>query len=189
MTGTPFFSVVLNTYNAKDTIRKTISSILNQSFRDFELIVVDDGSTDNTLEIIDEYLTSCDMQYTVIPLQENNGIAHSRNVGIDTATGRYIAFIDDDDLWTEDKLRKQFAFLEKNHFLIDWVFSNYSVIDKNYHKIGSRHRRSGFYDWHSMISDGNPVGMLTVVAKRNILKQNSFRMVKDEDYDLWIRLA
>lgn len=189
MTGTPFFSVILNTHNANNTIRKTISSVLGQTFRNFELIIVDDCSTDDTLNIVHEYLDHCDIHYIIIPLQENHGISYSRNIGIDKATGKYIAFIDDDDLWIENKLEKQFAFLEKHDFLIDWVFSNYFVIDKNYQKIGNRHRKSGFYDWHSIIRDGNPVGMLTVVVKRQIIKENKFRNLNHEDYDLWIRLS
>lgn len=189
MTNSPFFSVILNTYNAKKTIKNTVSSILNQSFQNFELIVVDDNSTDETVELLKKYLIDCKVKLKLITLKVNSGIAHSRNIGVNMANGKYVSFIDDDDLWMKDKLQKQFDFLNQNDFSVDWVFSNYSVINSSYKRIGSRKRKGGFYDWHSIIRDGNPVGMLTVVVKRQIIKENKFRNLNHEDYDLWIRLS
>ena len=110
MTNSPFFSVILNTYNAKKTIKNTVSSILNQSFQNFELIVVDDNSTDGTVELLKKYLIDCKVKLKLITLKVNSGIAHSRNVGVNMANGKYVAFIDSDCIATKEWLQ---SILEK----------------------------------------------------------------------------
>ncbi|HBL15031.1 MAG TPA: glycosyl transferase family A, partial [Cyanobacteria bacterium UBA11162] len=92
------------------TIKETIESILNQTFVDFELIVINDGSTDSTVDIV----TSIQDSRLQVFSYPNAGLAASRNRGIDRATGKYISFIDADDLWTPDKLERQLKALEEN---------------------------------------------------------------------------
>lgn len=89
-------SVIIPVYNCSKYIGNTLDSVINQTFRDFEIIVIDDGSTDNSLEIINEKLNGCGLQYKVIH-QENAGVSVARNRGIDVSTGDYIVFIDGDD--------------------------------------------------------------------------------------------
>lgn len=183
-----FFSVILNTYNDQRTIARTLCSILKQSYKNFDLIIVDDCSTDKTLSIIKNLLlNNSEIPVKILALKENNGIANARNIGIKEATGNYVAFIDGDDVWRENKLKVQFNFIKKEK--ANWVFSNYSVIDSDYKYIGERKRQAGVYDYKKIISRGNPVGLLTVAVKTNLAKKNYFRNVKHEDYDLWIRLA
>lgn len=97
-------SVVIPTYNRAATIRTSIQSILDQTWQNFEIIVVDDGSTDNTRQIIDEYE---DNRIRYICLEQNSGASHARNIGIGLAVSDFIAFLDSDDEWLPEKLEKQ----------------------------------------------------------------------------------
>lgn len=189
MESYPFFSVILNTYNNEKTISRTFKSLLNQSYKNFEIIIVDDCSTDSTVKLIKQIIsqTSISITISLVKLSSNKGISNARNVGINKALGKYIAFLDGDDLWKKDKLKIQRAFIRKTH--AEWIFSNYSVINDKYDYLGERKRQKGIYDYKSIISMGNPIGMLTVVVSSIILKSNHFRTIKHEDYDLWIRLA
>ena len=106
--NSPFVSVVIPTYNRAECIKEAIDSVLNQSFQDFELIVVDDGSTDNTHEIVGAYGSR--VNYFK---QENHGAAHARNSGVKVAKGEWVAFLDSDDLWKQDKLKIQVEDISK----------------------------------------------------------------------------
>ena len=106
----PKVSIIIPAYNAESTIRCTIESIQKQTFSDFELIVINDGSTDRTAEIIRGIKDS----RIKLLCYKNGGLPVARNRGIQNATGEYIAFLDADDLWTKDKLEKQLAVLEAN---------------------------------------------------------------------------
>src|SRR4028118_1589922 len=106
----PLISVIIPVYNGEKTIRETIESILNQTFTDFELIVINDGSQDATLEIV-ECIQDSRLKVFSYP---NAGQAASRNQGISHACGRYISFIDADDLWAPDKLEAQLKALQAN---------------------------------------------------------------------------
>ncbi|HEY9852801.1 MAG TPA: glycosyltransferase [Leptolyngbyaceae cyanobacterium] len=106
----PTISVVIPAFNAEKTIQETIESVLNQTFSDFELLVINDGSQDSTLDVIDNIK---DERIKVFSYP-NAGVAASRNRGIAQATGEYIAFLDADDLWTSDKLEAQLKALQEN---------------------------------------------------------------------------
>lgn len=187
MNPMPYFSVIVNTHNNANTVKKTLNSVICQTFTNFELIVIDDASSDATVKIIKKILDDYSGKSKVIELKKNVGISKARNTGVSCANGQYVAFLDGDDLWMKNKLSIQHDFLSNN--LIDWVFSNYSVVNNNYEILGNRYRKEGIYDYKSIISNGNPVGMLTVVVKKHLLVETPFRKVKHEDYDLWIRLA
>ncbi|HEY9670899.1 MAG TPA: glycosyltransferase [Waterburya sp.] len=106
----PTISVVIPTYNAERTILDTVASVQQQTFSDFEIIVIDDGSKDQTLERLN---TIKDPRLKVFPY-ENGGVSVARNRGLAQATGEYISFLDHDDLWTPDKLELQLAALQEN---------------------------------------------------------------------------
>ena len=106
----PKISVVIPAYNAEHTIKETIESVLQQTFSDFELIVINDGSTDRTLEVVQSIT---DSRLNVLSY-ENGGLSVARNRGIYQATGEFIAFLDADDLWTSDKLELQLAALQEH---------------------------------------------------------------------------
>ncbi|MEM6518753.1 MAG: glycosyltransferase [Cyanobacteria bacterium P01_C01_bin.70] len=106
----PTISIVIPAYNAENTIAETISSVLAQTFTDFELIIINDGSIDNTLSIVEQFSDSRIQVFTF----ENSGPQKSRNRGLEKSDGKFISFIDADDLWTEDKLELQLKTLQKN---------------------------------------------------------------------------
>ena len=106
----PLISVIIAAYNGEKTIVETIDSVLNQTYKDFEIIAIDDGSSDNTRELIREI---ADDRVKLFPY-ENGGVAKARNRGLSHAKGNYICFLDHDDLWTEDKLAKQVSALEQS---------------------------------------------------------------------------
>ena len=120
-------SIVVPVYNARDCIADTIMCVLNQSYADLELILVDDSSTDDSRSIIEAYLE--DDRVKLLPNSKAKGAAGARNTGIEAASGRYIAFIDADDLWTEDKLKKQVGFMTDNDTAFS--FTGYEFADEN----------------------------------------------------------
>lgn len=111
-------SVIIPTYNRDKNIGMAIESVLGQSYREFELLIVDDGSTDNTENIVKQYK---DSRIRYIKYWPNQGAAHARNVGIKEAKGKYIAFHDSDDLMKNYRLKMQLNYLERNN--LDFVFS------------------------------------------------------------------
>lgn len=118
-------SVILPTYNRKNVIERAINSVMNQSYADWELIIVDDGSVDGTEEYIKQFFCS---GKTVFLRQINRGVSAARNRGVSQAQGEYIAFIDSDDEWTSCKLERQIDFFKKNNG-VGLVFSNVTIIN------------------------------------------------------------
>lgn len=119
----PLISVIIRAYNQAQYLSDAIESILSQSFRDFEIIVIDDGSTDQTSEVLDRYKDKI-----ILYQQENKGRSEAGNVGISLAKGEYLAFLDADDLWYPDFLLHTADFLLKNK-LIDVVYTGFDFIN------------------------------------------------------------
>lgn len=116
-------SIILPVRNSELYIKETINSILNQTYQDYELIIIDDCSTDKSLDIINDLKND---KFIIIKNENNLGAAPSRNKGIDIAKGRYIAFIDSDDIWENDKIEKQVKFMKENNYAFS--FSSYNRI-------------------------------------------------------------
>lgn len=119
-------SIILPSYNYEEYLAEAIESVLNQSFRDFELIIVDDHSTDNSREIIQEYVSK-DKRIRAVFHKENRGISKTLNDGLAEAKGKFVAFINADDVWVCSKLEKQLDILKENEDLIVW--SEGEIID------------------------------------------------------------
>lgn len=109
----PHVSIIMPAYNAEKTVKESVLSALNQTYTDFELIIIDDGSKDRTPDILAK-LSETDSRIRVLRNSPNQGVSKSRNRGISEATGEWIAFLDSDDLWREDKLSLQLALAEKH---------------------------------------------------------------------------
>ena len=125
MTTTPSVSVIIPVYNRKDFIAEAIESVLAQTYTDFEIIVVDDGSPEDMKDVLGLYLQKIKYVY-----QENKGLAAARNTGIRNSSGKYVAFLDDDDLFERRKLEKQTEILE-THPELGFVFSDWSYFTTN----------------------------------------------------------
>ena len=119
-------SVITPAYNSEKYIAGTIRSVQNQTYKNWEMIIVDDCSADKTVEIA-ESIAKTDPRIKVLKQENNGGAAKARNRALDEATGRYIAYLDADDIWKPEKLEKQVAFMRKEH--CDFSCTSYEVID------------------------------------------------------------
>lgn len=119
----PKVSVIIPTYNRVDYLKEAIGGVLAQAFTDYEIIVIDDGSTDDTEEMVKNYMsTECKIRYLH---QERKGVSVARNAGIDAAGGEWVAFLDSDDIWREDKLQLQMSFVKKYND-VECIFTDFS---------------------------------------------------------------
>ena len=132
-------SVIMAAYNAEPYIRETMSSVLEQTYKNWELIVVDDCSSDATYRILQEY-AGTDTRVRLMRNERNQGCAASRNRAIDASRGFYIAFLDSDDLWEPQKLQRQLEFMQFQG--ADLVYTNYRMIDGGGHFIKHRTLKS-----------------------------------------------
>lgn len=124
----PFISIVTPSYNASSFIKETIHSVQAQTYNNWEMIIVDDVSKDNTRELIKEEIEK-DNRIRLIELTENSGAAIARNTGINNAKGKYVAFLDSDDLWLPEKLEKQLEFMQNND--IAFSFTSYQIMNQD----------------------------------------------------------
>ncbi len=191
MHQSPIVSVVIPAYNAASTIRETMASILNQSFVDFELIVIDDGSTDDTAKVIQEFRDG----RIVYVHQRNQERSVARNNGISRAKGKYIAFIDADDLWLPSKLEQQLALLEAQQDL-GLVYCDVFHFDDLTGKdrlLFSDIRRlyRGKIELHLLLKNCFVQSPTAVVPKRLFDRAGLFdpNLVPVEDWDMWLRIA
>lgn len=111
----PKVSIITPAHNSAPYIEETIQSVVNQSYQNWEMIIVDDASKDESLKIMNLWAQK-DERIKVIPLTENVGAAKARNIALEKAKGRYIAFLDSDDIWFENKLKEQLSFMESNQY-------------------------------------------------------------------------
>lgn len=190
---TPCVSVIIPTYNRGWILKEAVESVLAQDFQNFELIIVDDGSTDNTQDVLDAYINACDACGSKIILfkQKNRGVSAARNKGIASASGRYIAFLDSDDLWLPEKLSTQVDFFKENRDALIcqtgeiWIRNGVRVNPKKKHK-----KVSGMIFEHSL-------SLCLVSPSAVMLERGLFDEVGVfdeslpicEDYDLWLRIS
>ena len=121
---TPFFSVIIPTYNQRDFLKKAIESVLNQSFKSFEIIIIDNFSTDGT----EKLLKSFKKKIIYKKIRNHGVIAKSRNRGIKLSKGKWISFLDSDDLWTKDKLKENYKIIQKKK--INVICNNEFIVDE-----------------------------------------------------------
>jgi len=181
-------SVVIPAYNAQHTILETINSVLQQTFSDWELIVINDGSTDKTLEVLE---TIKDARLKVYSY-ENGGLPTARNRGIDLAKGEFISFVDADDLWTPDKLELQLQALEQN--LSAGVAYSWTIcMDNNGNSFHPGVAESFQGNVYANLLVGNFIasGSNVLIRKQAIESVGYFdeNLKSCEDWDYWLRLA
>ena len=177
-------SIIMPSYNTGRFISDTINSVLSQTYTNWELIIVDDCSTDNTDEIVNPFLTDTRIKY--LKNEKNSGAAVSRNRALREATGKWIAFLDSDDLWLPEKLEKQIEFMEKNGY--SFSYTNYTEIDEDSAPNGvyvtgpQKISKTGMYNYCW-------VGCLTVMydaEKIGLIQIKDIR--KNNDYAMWLKV-
>lgn len=174
----PLVSIIMPVYNSEKYIKDSISSALQQSYENYELIIVDDCSTDMSRNIINTFQNK-DKRITCIFLSENKGVAHARNQGIQAAKGKYIAFMDSDDLWDADKLKTQVEIMEDSN--ADLSYTSYMMIDEQ-GIIFSKKNVPQTVDFTDLLKENficlSSILVKSCVAKKHFMKREYFH----EDY-------
>ena len=176
-------SIIMPMYNASEYIAKSILSVQAQTFSNWELIIVDDCSIDNSYHLAKK-ASDDDSRIIVLSNQHNIGVAETRNRGIRKANGRYIAFLDSDDLWLPLKLDKQIKFMQERMFPI--CYSSYYTINSNSRRTGFRKIPS--QTSYKILLNSNHIGMLTAVYDTQFFSKQYFLNIHHEDYEMWLRL-
>lgn len=176
-------SIITPTYNCAKFIGATIESVLNQTYQNFEMIIVDDASKDNTEEVVKSFK---DKRIKYIRLSKNSGPAVARNRAMEEARGKYMAFLDSDDLWKREKLEKQINFIKKNKYKI--ICSDYEQIDEEGNKLNKIIPCKKKVNYNGILLSC-PVGNSTVfydVSKLGKFKVPNIR--KRNDDALWLQI-
>ena len=178
----PTVSIITPCYNCEKWISETIESVLNQTFKDYEMLIVDDMSTDETKKIVTKYQAK-DNRIKLINLNKKGGASGARNKALELAQGRYIAFLDGDDLWKPTKLEKQIEYMQKNG--IAFSYTDYEYIDENGKPLNIIRIAPKKMSYIRMLI-GDSVGCLTVIydsSKTGKIKIPTLE--KRNDYALW----
>jgi len=184
----PEVSIIIPVYNAEKFIKKTIESVLSQTYKDYEIIIVDDGSTDNSKKILDEFKDK--VRYFK---QANSGVSSARNRAIKEAKGEYIALLDQDDLWYSEKLKKQINFIKKNPNA-GMVYSDCYYIDDKDKVISRVFENQKFYCgkiFENLVIE-NFIPIPTVLIKKEVLNKTGLFVENyshAEEYDLFLRIS
>ena len=197
-------SVIIPTYNSAEFIEPCLETVFNQTYPFWEIIVVDDGSVDNTRQVLAPYVRDGRIKYL---FQQNRGPAAARNLALTYARGEFIAFLDSDDLWTPEKLEKQVAVLQKNED-VGMIYSDSEWFGEEWErqravsrKLREYDRRKAEYfrrgDIYKILLAHNFIPTMTVLVRRSVLKKagpfleqiNGERFSFGEDFELWLRIA
>lgn len=191
-------SVLMSTYNRANYLRRAMDSVLNQTYQDIEFVIVDDGSTDGSRELIESY---DDERIKFIPLERNSYYCFAANYGLKSCMGQYIAFMNSDDIWLPEKLEKQVAFLEQNPEY-GACFSDVYLIDNDGNDITDKptQMRGTFSqknrtqkEWlEYLLCQRNVLCHPSALVRKDVLDQvGGFNLLFCQlaDYDLWIRIV
>ncbi len=187
----PTFSVILPCWNSINFIERSITSLKNQTYKNFEVIIIDDSSSDGTLEKINEIK---DSRMKVYRINSNRVVAKSRNLGIEKSQGEWIAFLDSDDWWTQDKLEYCKKYIN-------------GEVDLIYHDLQIETERSKYFNRKQnkscklkkpilidLLIKGNVISNSSVVVRKNLIREigginESRDLAASEDYNTWLRIA
>ena len=184
----PYFSVVISTYNRAQLIVETLDTVLDQNFKDYEIIIVDNASTDNTVEVLKDYLHNSSIN--LIINKENLERSKARNIGIESATGEYVTFLDSDDFMYSVALKEAFDFSSK-HPKVKFFHSRYELVDNERRLLRS-------YDFPAEknfikgLAVGNFISCIGVYLHREVYQKYRFnedeKVIGSEDWELWVRI-
>lgn len=182
-TELPLVSIITPCFNAESTISQTIESVLAQTYRNWEMLIIDDGSTDGSIELIKEY-KSQDNRIKLLKTQYPSGSpSKPRNIGIDYAKGTYVAFLDSDDLWMPEKLEKQVAHLKKYNLALS--YSYYEKMDWQ-GKRDNRQIKTCSHSTYNSLLKSNAIPCLTSIVSRDSIGNTRFKNIPQEDFCFWL---
>ena len=181
----PIISIITPCYNSSNYISQTIESVISQTYANWEMIIVDDCSSDNSAQIINEY-SQKDNRISYFKTDSPSGSpVVPRNIGIEHAKGRYIAFLDSDDLWLPNKLEEQLKLFDNKNVAI--AYSNYEKINEAGERIQRIINAPNKVDYHNLLKSnviGNLTGIYDTAKVGKIYCQN----IRHEDYVLWLSI-
>ncbi len=178
-------SVIIPYYKKRKFILETVYSAVNQSYKNLEIIIIYDDNNKTDLDFIRE-IANKDNRIKIIENREKMGAGISRNIGISKSKGKYIAFLDADDIWQLDKLKKQINFMKEYKYFIS--HTSYSIINENKNIIGKRIAKN-FFELSELLKSCD-IGTSTVVLHKNLINQNiKFASLSTkEDFVLWLKI-
>ena len=181
-------SIIIPVYNCQEYISDSLESVLSQTYQNIEIVVINDGSTDDTQKIIEEYGDRINYYY-----QENAGVATARNLGLNKCSGHYIAFLDADDIWLPDKLEKQIDVLRKNPDY-GFVYCDNYFVDEKKNIIKNYERKIKLLQGDILLDFFMDFFLITsgiVMRKKCLEKTGYFREILEvgEDFDFFLRLS
>lgn len=181
----PLVSIITPNYNCAKYIEETILSVLKQTYQNWELLIIDDCSNDNSYEIINKYL-KLDNRIKLFIMNKNRGAAICRNKGIELSKGDYIAFLDSDDLWKKNKIKLQIEFMENKN--VDFCYSKYTHMSEDGKKYFNEIRIPSELDYNKMLYHCF-TGCLTVIYnQKKIGKIYGPDIAKSNDYGLFLQV-
>ena len=188
MNSSPLVSIVIPTYNHAPMLQRALATVIEQTYQNWNAIVVNNFSTDNTLEVVAKFN---DPRIQCVNFRNNGVIGASRNEGIKLATGEYIAFLDSDDTWFPTKVEKSVSSLENGSDLV--CHAEYWIDESGKSRLVT-YGPSEAATHHNLIYKGNRISTSATMVRATLLKEvNGFdvspELISTEDYDLWIRLA
>lgn len=195
MAAEPLVSVIITTYNCAEYIQQTIQSVIDQTYKNLQIIVVDDGSDDETSKIVKIYAVK-DARLKFFQLDHSGSPAHVRNAGIKYSQGKYIALLDGDDIWAVNKIELQVGKLEQKPdcvlaYSMSVTFGNVKYFSPSFEVLPLLNKAA--HNRNDMIYKGNVITNSSVLIRSDILKFiggfDEDPQLKVEDYDLWIRLG
>lgn len=178
-------SIVMPAYNCEDFIGITLDSVINQTYQNWEVIVVDDCSTDNTAKLVQEYVKK-DNRIKYHKLDKNSGAAVARNKAVDLANGKYMAFLDSDDVWFPEKLTKQIGYMEENAYT--FTCTSYTKIDEEGEYLGRTIGVRKQSDYNDILKK-NPGNSTVVYNSEEIGKVKIPNIRKRNDYVMWLSVV
>jgi teichuronic acid biosynthesis glycosyltransferase TuaG len=178
----PLISIVMPAFNAEKTLAFAIQSVLSQKYTNWELLLVDDASTDNTLGLA-EFFVNSDSRIKLFSNKINQGVAKSRNLALEARHGKFVTFLDSDDLWLDSKLLTQIEAMTPEIF---FSYMPYSLIDYS-GKFIRNYLPPKITNYKQMLL-GNALGTLTVMLDSDYLGKSRFPIRGHEDYALWLAL-
>ncbi len=180
-------SIIVPTFNSEKYLKNCIESILSQSYKNFEVIFVDNSSKDKTVQIVKDYIKQ-NKNFVLKIVNNEFNIANSRNIGIQNAKGDLIAFLDSDDYWYPKKLEKCLKFFQE----YDFIYHDVDLIENYSGKKIKSYKRYQISKMYELLFRNNPIATSSVIIRKKILDKNKFSEEKKfrtiEDFELWLRI-
>ncbi|WP_316770598.1 glycosyltransferase family 2 protein [Pedobacter frigiditerrae] len=180
----PLISIITPCYNSADFITPTINSVIDQSYTNWELIVIDDHSKDETCKVVEEFAKQ-DPRIKLVRLEKNGGVANARNVGLSTVKGKYVAFLDSDDIWLKDKLSRQIGYMEEKK--LPMSFCAYNRINEEGKIISKLIEVPKSVNYKQLLSH-NVIIFSTSLTLTSAIGELKFKKVGHEDWIFWLDL-